>query len=258
MQFSKYFSEVQVPEGKVGIFWLGQAGFAFKTAGGKTIALDPYLTDFVFDDSGSEGYIRMTAPLFDPDEIEFDILLSSHEHGDHWDVPALPGLLKGKTVAYANAASINAAKAAPVDISKLNEVKIGDVVDCGEFKVEFLPCDHGKLAPTAMGMMLDFGFEKIYYSGDTCYNKERLAKAVSLRPDIALLPINGQYGNFNAKDAAYFANDLGAKICIPHHFWTFPEHTAPLGSPIDALTFFPVYAPDCKLQLLTPGKAFIV
>ena len=37
--------DARVPEGSVRIYWLGQAGFVFKTPAGKRIFLDPYLSD---------------------------------------------------------------------------------------------------------------------------------------------------------------------------------------------------------------------
>ena len=30
--------------------------------------------------------------------------------------------------------------------------------------------DHGEFCNDAMGFIFDFGFAKVYYSGDTCYN----------------------------------------------------------------------------------------
>ncbi len=258
MRFSKYIKTVEVPENKVALFWIGQAGFALKTHGGKLIVIDPYLTNFVRESIPEEGdgFVRMTAPLFDPDEIEFDILLSSHEHGDHFDLNALPELMTAKTEVYANADSINAAKGAGIDTSKVHEIAKGQVIDCGEFKLYTTNCNHGALAPNAMGFIMDFGFVKIYYSGDTCYDRDALAQAIEMQPEVALLPINGAFGNLNAKDAAYFAKDLHAKVCVPHHFWTFPLHNSELGDPMTAVRVFPELAPDCKLQLLTPGEAF--
>ena len=61
----------------------------------------------------------------------------------------------------------------------------------------------------------------------------------------------------NAKDAAYLAKDLKAKVCVPHHFWTFPLHNSELGDPMTAYRLFPDLAPDCKLQMLVPGEAFL-
>ena len=259
MRFKDYIETVEVPENKVALFWVGQAGFAFKTHGGKKIVLDPYLTNYVrraIPEEG-DGFKRMTAPLFDPEDIKWDILLSSHEHGDHWDIDAVPGLMQEGTEVYANADSIAAAEAAGIDMSKVHEIAKGQVIDCGEFKLYTLNCNHGALAPNAMGFMLDFGFVKIYYSGDTCYDREALAQAIEMQPEVALLPINGAFGNLNAKDAAYLAKDLKAKVCVPHHFWTFPLHNSELGDPLTAYRLFPELAPDCKLQLLVPGEAFL-
>ena len=123
MRFSKYIETVNVPENKVAVFWLGQAGFALKTHGGKLIAIDPYLTNYVRESIPEEGdaFKRLTAPLFDPDEIAFDILLSSHEHGDHFDINAMPELMTEKTAVYANADSIAAAKAAVNGVQDMNK-----------------------------------------------------------------------------------------------------------------------------------------
>lgn len=259
MRFSKYIETVNVPENKVALFWLGQAGFALKTHAGKFIAIDPYLTNYVRESIPEEGdaFKRMTAPLFDPDEITFDILLSSHEHGDHFDVNAMPELMTAKTEVYANADSIRTAQNAGIDTSKVHEIAKGQEIEFEEFKLYTTNCNHGTLAPNAMGFILDFGFVKIYYSGDTCYDREALAQAIEMQPEVALLPINGAFGNLNAKDAAYFAKDLNAKVCVPHHFWTFPLHRAPLGDPLDAFQLFPEIVPECALQLLTPGEALI-
>ncbi len=51
------------------------------------------------------------------------------------------------------------------------------------------------------------------------------------RPDIAILPINGDRperrvaGNFDGKEAAQLAKDIGAKIVIPCHYDMFEFNT---------------------------------
>ena len=47
MNFVKYLDGLKVEKGTVAVIWLGQAGFAMKTAGGKLIGIDPFLTDYV-------------------------------------------------------------------------------------------------------------------------------------------------------------------------------------------------------------------
>ena len=258
MRFSEKIKKLKVEPGSVCVVWIGQAGFLLKTAGGKTILIDPYLTDYVyklFREEEGLAFKRLSAPLFEPDEIEPDYLLISHEHGDHLDMEALPFFLgNGKTQCYANRVCIEEAKKAGIKTDGIHCIEKNKSYDLGEFKLKTLDCDHGELSPEALGLLLDFGFTKVYYSGDTSYSLARLQGAIALRPEVALLPINGAFGNLDAKEAAQFAADLHARVCIPHHFWTFPKH---LGNPIEALDTFPKYAPDCRLEMVTPGDICI-
>ncbi len=49
----------EVPAGGVGLYWLGQAGFAFRTAAGRRIFLDPYLSDAC---ERLHGFKRLSLP----------------------------------------------------------------------------------------------------------------------------------------------------------------------------------------------------
>ena len=261
MKFKDYLESITVKPGSVCIIWLGQAGFLLKTAGGKVIVIDPYLTDYVYKILGSEygyGFKRMTAPLFQPGEIGIDYLFSSHEHGDHFDVDALKELVEDKRMAmYANAESIKVAAEAGIPRDRIRLMGKDMTLDFSEFKLITMTADHGELCRDAMGFIFDFGFVRIYYSGDTAYNKAVLQKAIDMKPQVALLPINGAFGNLNAEEAAKLATDLNAKVCLPHHFWTFPLHNGEKGSPMDAIELFPKFAPDCALKMLYPGEAYI-
>lgn len=254
MAFIDDFNAIELMEGKICITWIGQAGFLIKTAR-KVIAIDPYLTDSVYElfkaDYGY-GFKRLTPALFKPTELTVDYLFSSHEHGDHMDVEAIfPMTDNSITKLYANRESTEVAIEKGVPLWKIETIEKGDQIQLDEIKVTVLCADHGELSPNAMGFLFDFGFAKIYYSGDTAYNKNILQQAIDSQPDIALLPINGAFGNLDAREAALFANDLKAKICIPHHFWTFPMH---LGNPQQAIELFPQLAPSCKLVMQTPGE----
>jgi len=221
--------------------------------------IDPYLSDFVYEslkDDYGDGFRRVAAPLFEPEEIDADVLLCSHEHGDHLDLYALPGIMKNPAATcYTNAESCKLLAETDIDAKKVRTIKVGDEIDFGEFRLHVVPCDHGELTPEAMGFLLDFGFTKIYYSGDTAYNLPVLQTAINAKPSVALLPINGMFGNLGAEEAAKLSSDLRAKICVPHHFWTFPLHG---GDPMAAIEAFGRLAPDCKLMLSTPGKIEII
>ena len=81
MRFSEKIKNLKVEPGSVCVVWIGQAGFLLKTAGGKTIVIDPYLTDYVyklFREEEGLAFKRLSVPLFEPDEIETDYLLIYH------------------------------------------------------------------------------------------------------------------------------------------------------------------------------------
>jgi len=261
MTFKAYMDSIRVKPGSICIVWLGQAGFLLKAPNGKVIAIDPYLTDYVyklFHKEHGYGFKRMTAPVFRPGDIEIDYLFSSHEHGDHLDVDAVAKLLNNKrTVLFANKESMKIAAEAGVPLDKIKIIRKDMTIDFDEFKLIITTADHGELCRDAMGFIFDFGFVRIYYSGDTAYNKDVLQKAIDVKPEIALLPINGAFGNLNAEEAAKLADDMHSKVCIPHHFWTFPLHKGEKGDPMDAIELFPKFAPDCKLVMLYPGEAYI-
>jgi len=259
MTFVDTLKELKVEEGSVALMWAGQAGFLLKTAGGKVIAIDPYMSDYVYDSEKEYygyGYKRLTPPLFDPEEIKIDCLLVSHQHGDHLDIPSLPGYLKYHGIdVYVNEPSLTHIENCGIKDERIHKIAIGDVIDLGEFKVYAVDSDHGPGTPFAMGFILDFGFKKIYYSGDTGYSLDRLEAAIKAQPEVALLPINGAFGNLDHETAPMLAEKLGSTLCIPHHFWTFALHG---GDPQAAIDNFPKIAPKCECRVTTPGMVHII
>ena len=259
MKFAGKMKKATVKPGSVLLYWIGQAGFLIKTADDKLILVDPYLSDAVYNETKEKnGYAfkRMAPALFEADEIEADWIFCSHEHGDHVDPDAIATLAAGaKTTLYTNAPGAGAAKEAGVPADKIHILSSGMNMDFGSFKLTVTAAQHGKFTPGAMGFIFDFGFTKIYYAGDTAYDLETLAPALAAKPEVALLPINGAFGNLNSKEAAMLANDLQAKICVPHHFWTFPRH---MGAPQELIDLMPECAPRCELRMLTPGEPLFI
>lgn len=261
MNIWDYLNNKKVHENEIAVCWLGQAGFLLYTHEGKRILIDPYLSDYVnrlFADTEGQKFRRMTPMCIEPEKLHPDILLSSHEHPDHLDIDSIPRLIANSgTRAFVNSVSMKELYNNGISTERFSVLHKQDKIDFGEFVLTVTDCDHGELAPEAMGFYLDFGFLTVYYSGDTALNRDCLKDVIQRKADIALLPINGAFGNLNAKEAAILANDLGAKICIPHHFWTFPAHDADSGGPLDAIRLFPEYAPECRLCLATPGELMV-
>lgn len=258
MPFVDQFTGTTPKENTVALFWLGQAGFLLKTSAGRTIAIDPYFSDCVmrmFPEQGL-GFKRLTPPPCAADEIIFDDLLISHEHGDHFDVDSIESMMQnGRTHIYTNAPVAAQLKDMGIDQGRVHILRKGDSIALPGYGLTAVDCDHGELAPEALGFLLDFGFARIYYSGDTAFTPERLEVPLKQKPEVAILPINGAFGNLDGVQAAEYAGRLGCRICIPCHFWTFPLHR---GNPQEIIDAFPQKASDCKLSLLRQGEGILI
>src|ERR1039457_1529323 len=85
--FAEKIASRKVAPGELAIYWLCQAGFAFKNSSNEIVYVEPYLTDVV---ERLIGFKRMmTCPLL-PEEVVADLVICTHEHLDHMDTDALP------------------------------------------------------------------------------------------------------------------------------------------------------------------------
>lgn len=210
--------------GTLCVFWLGQAGFMIKTPLGKLITIDPYLSDYC---EHAIGFKRIMLSVLPPEELETDYLFISHEHGDHLDEDLFKMLNTNEAIRILGPESCRKpVKEAGIPPDRFTLLVENQSMDFGEFKVLPVKADHGDLTPSALGFIFDFGFAKVYFAGDTAYSPDKLRKVFEIRPEIALLPINGEYGNLNSAEAIKLAEEIGAKVLIPCHYWTFIEHGA--------------------------------
>jgi L-ascorbate 6-phosphate lactonase len=258
MDFASRVASVHPAPREAAVFWLGQAGFLIKTHGGRLTAIDPYFSDCVMRliPEAGLGFKRLMPPPCEADAIAFDALLISHEHNDHFDVDAIEAMMRnGRTRAYCPAQVAAEMRAMGLGMSRVEVLAKGACVDLGDMTLTAVDCDHGTLAPDALGFLLDLGFTRVYYAGDTALSPDRLAVPLSVRPEVAILPINGAFGNLDGSEAAEYAGMLGAKRVIPCHFWTFPMHH---GDPQQIIEALPQKAPDCVLTLMCQGEHVMV
>lgn len=239
----------------VTVVWLGQGGFLFVLPSGRRIVVDAYLSDSLYEDTKSTAgftYKRLAAVPIAPEDVCANEIFCSHEHEDHLDSGSILTLTKNPdTRLFTNPISVERAKKIGVNPEQIHTICRYDFLDFGEYTVKVLPAQHGQMAPEAMGFLFDFGGFHVYYAGDTSLDKDLLVAMQDAKPDLALLPINGAYGNLNAQEAAEYAAFCGAKRCIPYHFWTFAGHG---GDPMAFCEALPAQAPDCELIMLTPGE----
>ena len=79
-------SSIDVAPGTLAMFWLGQAGFAFKTSGGELIYVDAYLSNMSETAAGGDVMCKRLIPSpLQPTEIVSGLMVSTHAHDDHND-----------------------------------------------------------------------------------------------------------------------------------------------------------------------------
>lgn len=200
------------------VTWLTQNGFVFENSKIK-VMVDPYLSD-------SLGKIKPEKSRRIPADTSFlavdpDVVLVTHEHIDHLDPESIDGILKNSTKEIVFLASESAYNKLLPMCEKHNLVLLAphSVYSVGGVTFYSVHAEHSDRE--AVGFIIDDGKQTFYISGDTLYNYEVIDDVLDLAPDgvdFAFLPINGRGNNMNARDAADFAYEIGAKCAIPTHY----------------------------------------
>ena len=243
--------QAPVPSGGVRLYWLGQAGFAFRTHAGRRIFLDPYLSDAC---ERLHGFKRLSLPAILVEEVESDWVILTHEHTDHLDPDAIPEISRRNPACRfagpAGCASGLDQAGVPTDRRVLLEPNRR--YDLGDVVVHTVPADHGDLSPTALALILDFGGVRVMATGDSSWRPKLFKPLYDLQPDVVLPAINGVFGNMNHIDAAMMVAEAQPRIAIPCHFWTLAEQGG--GDPGGFINACARFCPKVAARLLKPGE----
>jgi L-ascorbate metabolism protein UlaG (beta-lactamase superfamily) len=233
------------PVEELELYWLGQSGFMFRTPN-LTWIIDPYLTDSLAEKYRNHvfSHERMEPPPIAIHDLpELDYVFCTHIHGDHLDVPTLESIGKNQPktrfvlpggiendVAHLQIARDRFIWAeADKSISLRDE---GEVVPVKAAHEEFEYDKRGR--HRFLGYFFRCGSVALYHSGD-CIPYEGLAeKLQELRPDVAMLPVNGRSKELTEKNIiGNFSLTEGVKLClkarvpamIAQHFGLFAFNT---------------------------------
>ena len=214
------------------VTWLGQAGLLFENENIK-ILVDPYLSDSV---AKVEPKNARRVPV---DErfltCKPDVLLLTHDHLDHTDPETLVHYFKEDTP-FTILASAAAWKHIRPMLKGQNPVRMTPGTVWSEKGVTFYAVYAEHSDETAIGFLIDDGKTTYYVTGDTLYHFDVIDDILALceeGPDIVFLPVNGVGNNMNMRDAADFADAIGAKIAVPLHFGLFDD-LSPIDMPFES------------------------
>ena len=250
----------QAPAGKVEVLWLGQSCFRITTPSGKVIVTDPWLLQ---NPKAPPAYKKLEALG------KIDALLVTHGHGDHFaDAPALakmhnvPLRAPGDMNATLVALGILPAALAP----RFN--KGGTVEVAPGIKVTAVRAEHSSVInwrnPATEKDEVHFGGEPlgyiielengfiIYHAGDTAVFGDMKYIGERYQPDLALVPIGGNF-TMDPADAAYAVRELiRPKAVIPMHYGANPLAKGTAKEFVDAMGASPI-----KVLVAEPGVALL-
>ncbi len=254
--------DLKVDEGSVAIVWLGQAGYLLKTSAGTIVMIDPYLTDWA---ETQWGLVRQIPSPIDPVELQPDLLLISHWHEDHLDVPLVKQwAAAGGTGTFAGPCTCSVR--APVwgwpaeQVVNLDEGRArDDWRDRGACHVCATRGSRPLPRRKRSDYLLDVDGLKIWDVADTEYDA-RLRPMADENIDVMIVPINGVGGNLTTHEAALLTWYVKPKVVIPMHYnmWT-PEGFGP-GATLDPLEFAATFAKlggTSEIRILDVGEIAI-
>jgi L-ascorbate metabolism protein UlaG (beta-lactamase superfamily) len=171
-----------------------------------------------------------------------DVVLVSHGHMDHLDVPTHRRLPKTDTVAVVaqNLGDLLAGSG----YRDVVELAWGDSVTVRDVRITALPVKHWgtrNLWPDDRGwtgFLLEHRDGTVFFPGDTAYFPGFREYGLRHAIDVALLPI-GAYNppafrrvHMNPEDALQALVDLGARHMVPIHWGTFVVSYEPIDEPV--------------------------
>ena len=243
--------------GKTVLFSAGQAGYIIKSSSGQLLGIDLYLSDCVERLEGHIGFKRLLPKLLAPYDIDFDCIIATHPHFDHFDFDSIPELMaNGRTRLFASVECEKLVNEQRMKNDGITYIKPGDTCECGDFLLHFVSCDHGSGAPDAVGVIVEVDGRIIYEAGDTCLRLDRAEEYRAFgQPDVMIAPINGAFGNLSEEECARLAAALSPKLTIPCHYGMFASHG---GNPGLFMEKMKENCPDLSFTILTQGEAVII
>jgi L-ascorbate metabolism protein UlaG (beta-lactamase superfamily) len=230
---------------------------------GLRILTDPLLKRYV-------GHLKRQVPDPDLADQDVDVILISHLHGDHLDLPSLKLLGQEIRLIVPHGAGTYLRLKGFKNVDEIGE---GESIDLGGVTISATRADHaGRKLPWVphideLGFLID-GSHEIYFAGDTDLFDEMADIGQAI--DLALLPVWGWGptlgpGHMDPQRAAESLGHIMPTMAVPIHWGTYcpivvewfqPKFLS--QPPLDFTELAKEIVPDVLIKILEPGQAMDV
>ena len=218
--------------------WYGHAAFKITTPSGKTLLIDPWLSNPLNPATKGKDAKEIESSVIS--ELgPVDLLLVTHGHFDHVaDLVAIAKKTKARLVTNFELGQ-NLARVLGFPSEQMGYDSLGNIGGTlsffdSEVKITFTQAVHSSgldsgnaqqsvsYGGNPMGFVIEIKKGPIFYhSGDTALFSDMGMIGKKFHPDVALINIGGHFG-MEPIEAAQAAELVHAKLTIPHHYRTFP------------------------------------
>ena len=192
----------------VDIKYIGHSAFQIIN-GDNAVIIDPFVKQ-------NKDYDWKREPIKD--------ILLTHAHGDHLG----DAIEIAKDLDIEITAVPELAKYCAENGAKVKSISLGCWLNYSWGRAVFLPAFHSSSLPDGRyggcpaSIFLEVDGARTFHAGVSCLNYEMMMVKELYAPQIAMLPIGGNY-TMDIEHAAVAAKWLGVKTVIPMHYGTFPE-----------------------------------
>ncbi len=189
------------------------------------------------------GPKRMTAPPLEPDRLgPLDLILITHAHMDHLDLPSLASLPKSAVVVACERCS---SLIAPLGFTDIRELRWGEETEVKGLRIRAMGAAHwGKRWPPFgadygfNSYVLERGGRRMLLACDSAYT-DLFDAVASSPPDVAAFSIGAYdpwiWNHANPEQVWDMFRQTGARYLVPIHWGTFKLSKEPMDEPLRRL-----------------------
>jgi L-ascorbate metabolism protein UlaG (beta-lactamase superfamily) len=216
------------------VTYLGHASFKIE-CGERVVFIDPWLNG-------------PTSPMKVDDVEKADIVMVTHDHGDHGYAEAVE--ICKKTGAYFVAINELGLQAKSEGVENVHTLNIGGSVAIDDIKITLVHAFHSSGIGAPTGFVVKFPCGTVYHPGDTGVFTDMGLWHRLYKPDVYFPPI-GSYFVQDLAQAVLSVELVKPKVVIPMHYDTFPVISA---DPEEFKRQVNETMKDVKVENMKPGE----